>query len=117
MEVYNIKNITFQLRIPVNGIGKNKEFTVNVRDNAILAEALAMVDKYIFEHPEKSHFVNHKHNAFIRCYLQLFWNPEENSIYSDIDLFAASAKGMMPLQKKIDFNLYDNSEISLTSNS
>ncbi len=103
------------MRVPVNGIAKNKEFVVDVKDDAIFIETLAMVDKYIFENPEKSHFASHPHDSFIRCYLQLFWDPIENQIYSDINVFAASAKGFMPIDKKIDFNLYDDSEISLTS--
>ena len=86
-----------------------------MKDDAVLAEALAMVDKYVFENPEKSHFSNHTQESFIKCYLQLFWNPEENSIYEDINLFAAAAKGVMPLRKRIGFVLYDDSEVSLTS--
>jgi len=103
------------LRVPINGIAKNKEFVVYIKDDAIFIEALAMVDKYIFSNPDKSHFASHPQNSFVRCYLQLFWNPIENQIYSDINFFAASAKGFMPIDKSIDFNLYDDSEISLTS--
>ena len=90
--------------MPINGIGRNKEFVVNVEDDTILVEALAMVDKYIFENFEESHFT--RRNAFVRSYLQLFWNPEENSIYEDINLFASSGRGMMPLASNIDFNIY-----------
>jgi len=99
--------------MPINGIGRNKEFVVNVKDEAVLVQALAMVDKYIFENFEESHFT--RRNAYVRSYLQLFWSPEENSIYEDINLFASSNKGMMPLQSNIDFNIYNDSEISLTS--
>ena len=86
-----------------------------MKDNAIFAEALAMVDKYVFDNPELSHFADHPHNSFIKSYLQLFFNPEEEEIYSDINMFAASARGFMPIEKNLNFNLYDNSEISLTS--
>ena len=103
------------MRVPVNGIAKNKEFTVQVKDDAIFVEALAMVDKYIFEHPDESHFASHPPDSFVRCYLQLFWDPVEDKIHSDIDVFAASARGFMPIQKRMDYNLYDDSEISLTS--
>ncbi len=101
--------------MPVNGIAKNKEFKVQVNDDAVLIEALAMVDKYIFENPQESHFASHPPNSFIRCYLQLLFDPVENKIHSDINLFAASAKGFMPIDKRIDYILYDDSEISLTS--
>ena len=103
------------MRVPVNGISKNKEFIVQVKDDAIFIEALAMVAKYIFENPDQSHFASHPHDSFVRCYLQLFWDPLENKIHSDINVFAASVKGFMPIDKRIDFNLYDGSEISLTS--
>ena len=92
---------------------KNKEFVVNVKDNAVFSEALALVDKQIFENPEKSPFS--KNHIFVRSYLQLFWNPEENSIYSDVNVFAAGTQGFMPLRENIDFNIYNDSEISLTS--
>lgn len=107
-----IKKITFQLAIPEDGVTRNKEFIVKVREDAIFPEALAMVDKKIREKPDLSPF---HENGFVRSYLQLFWNPEENEIYDDINIFAASAKGFMPLQKNIEFNLHDDSEISLTS--
>lgn len=102
--------------MPISGSEpKNKQFIVNVKDDAIFAEALAMVDYFIFKQPHESHFAEHKENSFIRCYLQLFWNPVDNQIYPDINMFAASAKGVMPLRKNLNFNLYDDCEISLTS--
>lgn len=86
-----------------------------MKDNAIFAEALAMVDKYVFDNPELSHFADHPYDSFIKSYLQLFFNPEEEEIYSDINMFAASARGFMPIEKNLNFNLYNDSEISLTS--
>lgn len=103
------------MRVPIKGISVNKEFIVQVKDDAIFTEALAMVDKFAFEHPKESHFVDHTQNSYVKCYLQLFWNPIENQIYSDINMFAASAKGIMPIEKRLDFNLHDDCEISLTS--
>jgi len=107
------KKITFQLRIPENGVSKNKEFVVHVEDDAIFSEALARVDKKIFENPELSPFG--ENHVYVRSYLQLFWDPVENKIYDDINVFAASAKGIMPIKHNLDFNLYDDSEVSLTS--
>lgn len=86
---------------------------MNVSDDATFVDALAAVDKYIFNNPDKSPFG--ENHVYVRSYLQLFWNPEENQIYSDINLFAAAARGFMPIQKNIEFNLYNDSEISLTS--
>lgn len=99
--------------MPINGIGRNKEFVIDVEDDAILVEALAKIDKYIFENFEESHFT--RKDGYIRSYLQLFWNPEKNSIYEDINIFASSGKGMMPIKSNIEFNIYNDSEISLTS--
>ena len=101
--------------MPINGEPVNKEFTVKVKDDAIFAEALAMVDYYILNHPDESHFIEHKENSFIRCYLQLFWNPQENNIYSDINLFAGSVRGIMPIENNMNFILYPDCEISMTS--
>ncbi len=101
--------------MPENGVGKNREFTVEVENNSTFVDALAKVDKNVFENPEKSHFT--KDHRYIRSYLQLFWDPEENEIYSDIKFFAAAPQGLMPIKKNIKFNLFDNSEISLTSSS
>lgn len=84
-----------------------------MEDDAIFSQALAMVDKQIFEHPDLTPFG--KNHVYIRCYLQLFWDPEKNKIYDDIKIFAASAKGFMPIENNINFNLHSNSEISLTS--
>lgn len=72
-----------------------------------------MVDKKIFENPDLSPFG--ENHVYVRCYLQLFWDPLENEIYDDINIFAAGAKGIMPIENRMDFNLYDDSEISLTS--
>jgi len=101
--------------MPINGVPRNKEFSVEVKDDAVLVDALAMVDAYAFENFSESHFT--RKDAFIRSYLQLFWNPEINSIYSDINVFAASSKGMIPIRNKLDYILPNDSEISLTSQS
>ena len=94
-------------------MSKNREFTVDVSDDADFVEALAAVDKFIFLNPEKSPFG--ENHIYVRSYLQLFWSPENNQIYSDIRVFAAGPRGFMPIQNNIEFNLYNDSEISLTS--
>ena len=82
-------------------------------DDTVFSEALAMVDKLIFKRPEISPFG--ENHVYVRSYLQLFWDPEKNEIYDDINVFAGSSKGFMPIQNSPNFILYDNSEISLTS--
>jgi len=88
---------------------------VKVEDQATLPEALAKVDQIIFESPSLSPFS--KENTYIRSYLQLFWDPKEQEIYDDIKAFGAGPHGIIPLKERPDFNLYDDSEISLTSSS
>ncbi|MFO8017218.1 MAG: hypothetical protein R6U96_01160 [Promethearchaeia archaeon] len=110
-----MKKITFQITMPVKEVSKNKEFIVKVDNHATFVNALAKVDKFAMAHPEKAHFSD-DHN-YIRSYLQLFWDPKENEIYSDIRVFAASPKGFMPIERNINFNLHNDSEISLTSSS
>ncbi|MFX1258328.1 MAG: hypothetical protein ACFFAN_10735 [Promethearchaeota archaeon] len=112
-----IKRITFKISIPIKGLQEGKEFTVTVKDDAIFAEALALVDKYIFEHPEESIFPIF--DGYIHSYLHLFWNPEDNKIYEDVGLnpYGPDEEGFfrkfMPLRENIEFNLYPNSIIDL----
>lgn len=101
--------------MPIDGVSKNKEFKVNIEDEGTFVDALAKVDELILKNPQQSHFTEN-HN-YIRSYLQMFWDPKENEIYSDIRVFASSRKGFMPIENNIKFNLYADSEISLTSSS
>ena len=86
--------------MPENGVNKNREFVVRVKDNAALVEALATVDMTIFTNPTISPFNDGK-QRYIRSYLQLFWNPEENEIYPDINVFGAGTRGFLPIKKNI----------------
>jgi hypothetical protein len=88
-----------------------------VKDDAIFAEALAMVDKQVMKDPEKSIFPIYE--GYIHNYLQLFWNPEDNYIYDDIGLFAygpdenGELRKFMPIRDNIEFNLYPDSVFDL----
>jgi len=119
--ITKIKKITFKISIPLSGLSEGKEFTVEVDDNATFVQALAMVDKYIFEHPQESIFPIFK--DYIFNYLQLVWNPEKNVIYDDIGLMPygpdkeGNPRNFMPLRDNINFNLYPNSVIDIQPDS
>ena len=103
--------------MPVKKLQKGKEFTVNVKDDANIIEALSMVDKYLFEHPEESIFPIYE--GYIHNYLQLFINLEENVIYEDVGIspYAPNEEGLLrkfnPVRDDITFKLYPDSVIEL----
>ena len=105
--------MTFQLRIPENSVERNREFIVLVSDDATFVDALAMVDKQLFEIPNDSPFVA---QGYLRSYLQIFWDPENNKIYDDINLFAVGNRGsIMPIRSNIAYNLHNDCEIALSA--
>ncbi|HUW89226.1 MAG TPA: hypothetical protein VMV43_01765 [Candidatus Nanopelagicaceae bacterium] len=116
-----IKKITFKISIPLTGLAKGKNFTIELNDDANIVQGLAMIDNYIFEHPEESIFPIFKN--YIHNYLQLVWNPEINKIYEDIGLSAygpdehGNLRKFMPLRDDIEFNLYPNSVIDIQPDS
>lgn len=116
-----IKKIKFKISIPIKGLQEGREFTVNVKDDATFVEALAMVDKLIYNNPKDSIFPIYE--GYIYNYLQLFWNPEENAIYDDIGLmpYGPDADGnyrlFMPIRDDITFNLFPDSLIDLQPDS
>ena len=119
--VFKIKKITFKISIPSSGLQQGQEFTIYVKDNATFIDALAILDKFIFEHPDESIFPifeGHIHN-----YLQLFWDPEENTIYDDIGIMPygpdeeGNLRKFMPLREDINFVLYPDSVIDLQPDS
>ena len=119
--ILKIKKIAFKISIPLSGLSKGKDFIVNVEDDTTFIQALAMVDKYVFDHPEKSIFPIFK--GYIHNYLQLIWNPVENVIYDDIGLspYGPDKNGIMrrfmPLRDNIEFNLYPDSVIDIQPDS
>ena len=100
----------------MSGLSKGKEFTVEVKDDATIIEALAMVDKYITDHPEESIFPIFE--GYIQNYLQLLYDPENNSIYDDVGMMPYGPnRKFMPIREDINFNLYPNSIIYLEPDS
>jgi hypothetical protein len=92
---------------------KNREFEVNVKDDATFVDALANVDKKLMNNPEESPF---NAQGYLRCYLQIFWDPENNKIYDDIHHFAVGNRGtIMPIRRNIEFNLHNDGEIALSA--
>lgn len=118
---FQIKQITFKISLNLSGLSEGKTFTVTVKDNATFLEALAMVDKYVEDHPVESIFPIFE--GYIHNYLQLFWDPENNEIYDDVGIFpyGPDENGLLrkyiPLRENIDFNLYPNSVIDLQPDS
>jgi hypothetical protein len=88
-----------------------------LKDDATLVEALAYVDKYIFENPNESIFPVFE--GYIHNYLQLFWNPEENRLYEDIGIMPygpdkeGNLRVFMPIHDDINFILYPDSVLDL----
>ncbi len=119
--IFKIKKITFKISIPSSGLQHGKNFTIEVRDNATFVEALALIDKFIYENPDESIFP--LFDGYIHNYLQLIWNPEENAIYDDIGLMSygpdehGNLRKFMPLRDDINFVLYPNSVIDLQPDS
>jgi hypothetical protein len=119
--ISKIKKITFKISLTLSGLSTGKTITVTVKDDAIFIEALAMVDNYIFDHPEESIFPIF--DGYIHNYLQLFWDPENNEIYDDVGLFPygpdqqGELRKYMPLRENLNFNLYPNSIIDLQPDS
>ena len=119
--IIKIKKITFKISIPSMGLQKGKEYTVQVKDDATFIEALAIVDKYIFENPRESIFPIFE--GYIYNYLQLFWDPKHNIIYDDVGIMPYGAdedgnlRKFMPLRDDINFILYPNSVIDLQPDS
>ena len=116
-----IKKITFKISLTLSGLSTGKTFIVSVKDSACFLDALAMVDKYIIDHPEESIFPIF--DGYIQNYLQLFWDPQNNEIYDDVGLFPygpdenGEYRNYMPLREDINFNLYPNSIIDLQPDS
>ena len=100
----------------MSGLSKGKEFTVEVKDDATIIEALAMLDKYITEHPEESIFPIF--DGYIHNYLQLFYDPENDLIYDDVGIMPYGPdRKFMPIRENINFNLYPDSTINLEPDS
>lgn len=84
-------------------------------------EAISVVDKYVFDHPEESIFPIY--DGYIHNYLQLIWNPQKNKIYEDIGLMPygpdeeGALRKFMPLRENVEFNLYPNSIIDIQPDS
>ena len=118
---FKIKKITFKISIPSSGLQQGQEFIIQIKDDATLIDALALLDKHIFENPNESIFPIFE--GYIYNYLQLFWNPEENAIYDDIGLMPygpdeeGNLRKFMPLRDNINFILYPDSVIDLQPDS
>ena len=90
---------------------------VRVEDGATIIEALAMVDKIVYEDPSESIFP--LYDGYIHNYLQLFINLEDEQIYDDVGIsaYGPDENGIMrkfnPVRNNINFSLYPDSLIHL----
>ena len=86
---------------------------MEINDGGTIIDAITAIDKDLIESPEKSIFPLYK--GLIHCYLQLIWDAEENTIYEDcgIDAYGPN-KEFIPLRQNIEFNLYPNSQITIS---
>ncbi len=111
-----MKKITFTISLPTIGISKDRNFTVNVKDDANIIETLAMVDKYVSEHTGESVFP--LYGEYIQSYLQLIVNVEKEVIYEDVAMYSYGPnREFMPIRENLHFSLIPNSEISLIPDS
>ncbi|MFX1238165.1 MAG: hypothetical protein ACFFAS_19990 [Promethearchaeota archaeon] len=115
--IIKIKTITLKLSLPIKDLQEGKTFVVSIDDDASIIEALAMVDKFVYENPSESIFPLYE--GYIHYYLQLFVNIEENLIYEDVGVspYAPDDNGFLrkfnPIGENIYFNLFPNSVIDL----
>jgi len=115
--VSEIKKITIKISIPIKGLQQGKSFEVQLRDDGTVVDVLALVDKQIYENPEKSVFPIY--DGYIHNYLQLFVNLEQDIIYEDVGLsaYGPDENGVLrkfnPIRENLYFNLYPDSIIDL----
>lgn len=115
--VKKIKKIVFKLSVPLSGLCHGKEYIVNVKDDATVVEALAMVDKYVSKNPEESIFPIF--DGYIHNYLQLYINLKEEKFYEDVGIspYAPDEQGLLrkfnPIKQDLEFNLFPNTVIDL----
>ncbi|MFO8017426.1 MAG: hypothetical protein R6U96_02225 [Promethearchaeia archaeon] len=113
----SIKEIKFNISIPLSGLRKGNEFTVHVKDDASFLEALAIVDKQDKAHPEDSIFPIYE--DYIYSYLQLFWDPRDNVLYEDcgISAYAPNEEGLLrefqPVAENPDYVIADGTYVYL----
>jgi len=112
-----MKEIHFDISIPIKGLQDGQKFTIHIKDDGNFVEALAMVDKQVSENPQKSIFP--LYDGYIHNYLQLFVNLEDESVYEDVGLtaYGPDEKGNLtkfnPVQQNIKFSLFPDTEINL----
>ena len=98
--------------MPEKELGNGVDYEVSIEEEGTIIEALAAIDRQLFNNPKLSPFPLYK--GLIKSYLQLIWDPIKNGIYEDC---ASNAYGpnkeFMPLLDDVNFSLYPNSDITL----
>lgn len=101
----------------MSDLQKGMELTLNIEDDTTFVEALALVDKYIYNHPEESIFPIY--DGYIHNYFQLFIDLKNDELYKDVavNAYAPDENGDMtkfnPVGENIYFNLFPGTNIYL----
>jgi len=111
--ISEIKNIFLTIIAPERVLNSGIDYTVEIKDDGTIVDALGVLDNNVFDNKEKSIFPLYK--GLIKSYLQLIWDAEENKIYEDC---AANAYGpnreFMGISQDANINLYPDSKIILS---
>lgn len=91
-----------------------------MEDDTTFVEALALVDKIVFSHPEESIFPIYDNR--IHNYFHLFIDLQNDRIYEDVAVtaYAPNEQGertkFNPIGEDIEFNLFPDTAIYLQPN-
>ncbi len=111
--IIKIKKIKLAIFAPEGVLSNGLDYEIDIKNDGTIIDALGTIDKEFYEHPENSIFPMYK--GLIKSYLQLIWDPQENRIYEDCAVNAYGPnKEFIPLQEDINFNLYPDSDITIS---
>ncbi len=111
--IIKIKKINLTIIAPERVLSNGIDFTVEIKDDGTIVDALGILDKRVFDNLEKSVFPLYK--GLIKSYLQLIWDAEEDKIYEECAINAYGPnREFMGLNEDININLYPNSKIILS---
>lgn len=107
-----VRKVKIKIFAPVKGLSNGKEYEIEINDDANFIQIMAILDKYVFEHPEESPLPIYE--GYIHSFLQLFWDPRINEIYDDCAVQAYGPnKAFVPLRESIESNLQTVNDILL----
>ena len=111
--IIEIKNIFLTIIAPEPILNIGIEYTVEIKDDGTIVDALGVLDRRVFDNIEKSVFPLYK--GLIKSYLQLIWDADDNKIYEDCAVNAYGPnREFMGIAQDIDINLIPDSKIILS---